>query len=395
MIRPGPDGRVTAAQILAPMVLDGNGNDTGEGGWAYPGNTQDGDTAHPNDLIGWNFVANTNNPLDDHGHGTHTAGTIGAMGNSGVGVAGLNWQSSLAALKSFNAGGSGSDSDIVAAVNYATLHGIPISNNSYGGGGYSQAMVDAINAAAAQVGHVFVDAAGNNGQNDDVTPFYPASYALPNMIAVAATDSSDRLAGFSNYGPTKVLLGAPGVGVLSTFPGNRYAFLDGTSMASPHVAGSVALLEAQHPDWTYDVVINQILAGVDPVSSLNGRVATGGRLNIGNSQVPAPGPAAGVRSATLNGYLGSGAVSDGRVVFNAPIDPATNTLDGLLLTGPNGSHSAVLGLTHVGNINTASDTLLAAQADPGTSTVAVGRDNQDPLGRPMEEVFSGRIVLGA
>src|SRR5262245_65808567 len=117
------------------MTLDASGKDTGAGGWSYPGNTQDGDTAHPNDFVGWNFVGNNNDPGDDNGHGTHTAGTLGAIGNNAVGVTGVNWVTQVMGLKFLAANGSGTDAGAAAALRYAVAHGARVSNNSYGGGG--------------------------------------------------------------------------------------------------------------------------------------------------------------------------------------------------------------------------------------------------------------------
>src|SRR5262249_38174635 len=184
------------------------GKDTGLGGWAYAGNTQDGDTAHPNDFIGWNFVANTKDPMDDNNHGTHVSGTIGAVGNNGTGVTGINWRVRIMALKFLDSQGSGTTSAGIQALNYAVAHGAALPHNSYGGDPYSQALHDAIQNAMA-AGHIFVAAAGNGnflgiGQDNDSTPFYPAGYDLANIVAVAATDANDTLAGFSNYGATSV-----------------------------------------------------------------------------------------------------------------------------------------------------------------------------------------------
>jgi subtilisin family serine protease len=271
------DGRIDAADILAPMVLDSFGNDTGLGGWAHH-STQDGDTAHPDDLIGWNFVNNTNNPFDDNGHGTHVSGTIGAMGNSGVGVTGINWSVSIMALKFLDANGSGYDSGAVNALNYAVAHGASISNNSWGGASYDPSLLAAIQNAQAH-GDIFVAAAGNNGQNLAVSPTYPASYNLDNMVVVAATDRNDQLASFSNYGAGSVALAAPGVEILSTTPNNTYSWYSGTSMAAPHVTGVLALLKSQHPSWSYGQLINQILSTADPLPGLQGKTKTGGRLD--------------------------------------------------------------------------------------------------------------------
>jgi subtilisin family serine protease len=271
------DGRIDAADILAPMTLDSRGNDTGLGGWAHH-STQDGDSAHPDDLIGWNFVNNTNNPFDDNGHGTHVSGTIGAMGNDGVGVTGINWSVSIMALKFLNASGSGYDSDAVNALNYSVAHGATISNNSWGGASYDPSLLAAIQNAQAH-GDIFVTAAGNNGQNLDTSPSYPASYNLANMVVVAATDRNDHLASFSNYGAGSVSLAAPGVQILSTTPNNTYSWYSGTSMATPHVTGVLALLTSQHPTWSYSQLINQVLSTVDFLPGLQGKTKTGGRLD--------------------------------------------------------------------------------------------------------------------
>ncbi|MGD9720098.1 MAG: S8 family peptidase, partial [Pirellulales bacterium] len=235
------------------------------------------------DVHGYDFLNLDGDPMDDHSHGTHTAGTVGAEGNNGIGVAGVNWDVSLMALKFLGASGSGPISAAVAAVNYVSMmsdRGVNIraTNNSWGGGGFDAAMYDAI-ADNRDRDILFVAAAGNFSNNNDINPFYPASYDLDNLIAVAATDNDDNLAGFSHYGLTTVDLGAPGVNTLSTVPGG-YAYFDGTSMATPHVTGAVALAFAEQPNATYADVRNAILSGVDTLPSLTGLVATGGRLNL-------------------------------------------------------------------------------------------------------------------
>ena len=279
------DGRIDAADILAPMVLDANGNDTGLGGWAH-NSTQDGDTQHPDDLIGWNDFYNNNSPVDAFGHGTHVAGIIGAIGNNSVGVAGVNWTTQIMPLRIFaDDGGLTLNDKLIEMLSYAVQHGAMISNNSYDlDYGYSQAVYDAINDAG-QAGHIYVVAAANNGQNIDISPHYPASFHLPNMISVAATDDRDQLASFSNYGAQTVHLGAPGVNVYSTLPtqgsylGQNYGYLSGTSMATPHVVGVAALVAGLHPDWSSDQVINAVVSSVDPDPALAGRTITGGRLD--------------------------------------------------------------------------------------------------------------------
>jgi subtilisin family serine protease len=271
------DGRIDAADILAPMVVDAFGNDTGRGGWAH-GSIQDGDVLHPDDLVGWNFVNNTNNPFDDNGHGTHVSGTIGAMGNSGTGVAGVNWYVQLMPLKFLDASGNGLDSNAVAALNYAVRHGALISNNSWVGSAPYPPLADAILAARA-AGHIFVAAAGNTGTDNDALPDYPAAYHFDNVVTVGASDRNDRLASFSNYGPTTVDLAAPGTDIYSTTPNNTYSWYNGTSMATPHVTGVIALVHGLHPDWNYREVINQVLRTADRLPGLQGKVITGGRLD--------------------------------------------------------------------------------------------------------------------
>ncbi|MHB0961158.1 MAG: S8 family serine peptidase [Pirellulaceae bacterium] len=240
------------------------------------------------DVYGYDFVNNDGDPMDDHSHGTHVAGTIGAVGNNGLGVTGVNWNIQIMAVKAFAADGSGSTSDAINAINYAVAQGALISNNSWGGNEpFSQAMYEAI-AAARGTGHIFVAGAGNGyfglfPLDNDVNPFYPASYDLDNIIAVAATDHNDNMAGFSNYGATSVDLAAPGVDILSTKPGNAYGLSSGTSMATPHVTGVVALVRDLHPDWTYDRVIAQVLESVQPIDALQGKLVTGGRLNAADA----------------------------------------------------------------------------------------------------------------
>jgi subtilisin family serine protease len=234
------------------------------------------------DWHGWDFANNDNNPTDDNGHGTHVAGTIGAIGDNGTGVAGVNWHVRLMPLKFLGANGSGTSADAVRAVLYAADKGADVLNNSWGGDGYSQALADAISVADGR-GSLFVAAAGNNFSDNDANPTYPSSYELPNVVSVAATDSSDQPAWFSNRGARSVDLSAPGVNIYSTAPGGGYQFMSGTSMAAPHVSGAAALEKAAFPGASGLGLKALLLNSVDARPALTGLTATGGRLNVGNA----------------------------------------------------------------------------------------------------------------
>ncbi|MGE4233757.1 MAG: S8 family peptidase [Bacteriovoracia bacterium] len=245
-----------------------------------------------NDTRGWNFVKRNNDPYDDNEHGTHCAGTIGAVGSNGVGITGVNWNVSIMPLKFLSGEGSGSTEDAVEAIKYATKMGVNIMSNSWGGGGYSKALEDAIKEAR-DAGILFIAAAGNEGSDNDTVPSYPASYKIDNIISVAATDNRDLLAYWSNYGKTTVHLAAPGVNIYSTVPMNqgKYAFMSGTSMATPHVSGAAALLWSVMPRANYKMVKDKLLGFVDPVRWLQNKTITGGRLNVNNAiigKAPAP-----------------------------------------------------------------------------------------------------------
>ncbi|CAK9253105.1 unnamed protein product [Sphagnum jensenii] len=235
------------------------------------------------DVVGYDFIHNDGLPYDDNEHGTHTAGTIGAVGGNGIGISGVSPRVSLMAVKFLSGEGSGVTSDAIKAINYAVANGARVLNNSWGGPAdpNNQALSDAIDQAR-QKGVLFVAAAGNDGKNSDTSssPSYPASFKLDNILSVAATDSNDRLASFSDYGPTSVHVAAPGVNVYSTVPKNKYKKMSGTSMASPHVAGAAALVWANHPSWTYQQVKKALMDTVDPIDGLQGKVSTGGRINV-------------------------------------------------------------------------------------------------------------------
>lgn len=235
------------------------------------------------DVRGWDFYSGDANPADENGHGSHCAGTIAAAGNNARGVVGVNWRCRILPLRFLGPTGSGTSSDAIDALNYAVLLrqrgvNLRLTSNSWGGGGAEQAMEAAI-IASQTAGLLFVAAAGNEGMDNDVTPFYPASYPESNVIAVAATDRNDALAGFSHYGLTSVDLAAPGVSIYSTSLGTGYEWLSGTSMAAPHVSGVAALLASLSPSADWATIRRAILAGADPRPSLTGRTATGGRLN--------------------------------------------------------------------------------------------------------------------
>lgn len=263
--------------------------------WTNPYDPIDGvdndGNGYIDDVHGWDFAGNDNSIYDGSGddHGTHVSGTVAARGGNGAGVAGVCWQVQLISAKFLGRNG-GTTANAVKAVNYITdlktRHGLKIvaTNNSWGGGGYSTALYNAIaNAGAADI--LFVAAAGNNGVNIDASPFFPASYDLATIISVAAIDKLGNLASWSNFGATRVDLGAPGVGIWSTVPTKKnqsaYNSYNGTSMATPHVTGTAALYAAGHPSSTALSIKGAILSTTVPTASLGGKTVTGGRLNTG------------------------------------------------------------------------------------------------------------------
>ncbi len=244
------------------------------------------------DLHGYDFI-NNSGTIPAEQHATHVAGTIGAVGNNGVGVVGVNWQVRLMSLRFIDqTTGSGSSSDAIRAYNYAKQMrdlfassggasgaNIRALNASYGGGGFSKAEQDALTALGAS-GILFAAAAGNDGRNTDSAPNYPSGYNLTNMISVAATTQPDTLAGFSNFGAKSVLMGAPGLSILSTLPGNQYGTFSGTSMATPHVAGAAALVCAANPNVNVNQLHALLAFNGDVIPALQGTTLTGRRLNV-------------------------------------------------------------------------------------------------------------------
>jgi subtilisin family serine protease len=244
-----------------------------------PGNGIDDDhNGYVDDIHGYDFVNNDGNPMDDHGHGTHVSGTIAAVGDNAIGVVGVNWHLKIVGIKFLSAGGSGTTAGAIAAIQYAIRVGVRLTSNSWGGGEYSAALLDAINAAGV-AGQLFVAAAGNASSNMDLFPSYPAGYDSPYIISVGATDDRDRLASFSNYGVEGVDLAAPGVNVLSTLPGANYGVLSGTSMATPHVSGVVALAAGRFPGRDNLALKQIVLSSCDSIPTLVGLIHGARRLN--------------------------------------------------------------------------------------------------------------------
>ena len=226
------DSAVGSDSVIVAVIdtgIDYNHPDLQGNIWKNPGEIagnkiDDDGNGYVDDVYGWDFCNKDNNPMDGDSHGTHVAGTIAAATNNGVSVAGVSWHASLVALKFLSDEGWGSVADAIDAVAYCAAMDFPISNNSWGGGGYSQAMKDAI-AAAANKGHLFCAAAGNSATDNDKTPHYPSNYDLPSVLSVAASNSSDKLAWFSCFGHKTVDLAAPGEGILSLRSQRRHCFL--------------------------------------------------------------------------------------------------------------------------------------------------------------------------
>lgn len=253
-----------------------------------------------NDINGWNFISDNNQTFvssSEDFHGTHVAGSIGAVGDNKIGVTGVAWHVKLMSLK-FLGGplGKGSTSNAVRAINYAIDmrnrgFNIRVINASWGGGGNSQALRDAI-AAANTAGILFVCAAGNESNNVDETPSYPSAFAgsLSGTISVAAVDQGGNLASFSNYGHGSVSVGAPGVQIESTYPGNSYNILSGTSMSTPYVSGIAVLLWSQDPSLSPTEVKRRIVDNSQPLDSLASIVARSGRASAYAALIDTPAP---------------------------------------------------------------------------------------------------------
>jgi subtilisin family serine protease/sulfur relay (sulfurtransferase) complex TusBCD TusD component (DsrE family) len=259
--------------------------------WRNPGEipangADDDQNGYVDDVYGIDTANNDSNPADDHSHGTHTSGTIGAVSDNGLGIAGVANNVRILACKFITSAGTGTDADAIECFNYVVALkqrgvNIRVTSNSWGGfreGSPATALKNAIDAAG-DAGILNVFAAGNDGENIDTKPFDPASFTSPSIVTVAASDQSDARASFSNYGTTSVDLAAPGVSILSLYPGGFYISSSGTSMAAPHVAGVAAFLFAHGPDLTVPEAKDALLNSVDRLSQWAAWVATGGRLN--------------------------------------------------------------------------------------------------------------------
>ncbi|HEX8082219.1 MAG TPA: S8 family peptidase [Jatrophihabitans sp.] len=268
-----------AGQVGNPLETANGADDDGNG--------------YVDDVYGWDFDGNNNSVYDGttlgvaDDHGTHVSGTIGAKANNGAGVVGVNWNVKMISGKFLGAAG-GNTANAIKAIDYFTglkARGVNIvaTNNSWGGGGYSQALGDAI-GRANNANILFIAAAGNGGtdqvgDNNDTTPSYPSSYPHANVVSVAAITKTGTRASYSNYGPTSVDIGAPGSAVWSTTAYNTYGSLSGTSMATPHVTGAAALYASTHPGATAAAIKNALLSSAVPTASMAGVTTTGGRLD--------------------------------------------------------------------------------------------------------------------
>ncbi|KAA1153959.1 PKD domain-containing protein [Pseudoalteromonas sp. FUC4] len=248
------------------------------------------------DIHGINAITNTGDPMDDEGHGTHVSGTIGASGNNSVGVVGVNQEVSIVGCKFLDSVGDGSTSDAIKCIDYMvglknSGVNLRVLNNSWGGGGYSQALADAIESSeAAEL--LFVAAAGNDTIDNDVNPHYPSNYENASVLSVASTNQTDDISWFSHWGLTSVDMGAPGTAILSTTPGESYASYSGTSMATPHVAGAAALVLSVNPDLTTQELKALLMSSGDVNAALQGKTVAGTRLNANQALLdadPTPG----------------------------------------------------------------------------------------------------------
>ncbi len=296
--------------------------------WTNPGEIagnglDDDGNGFVDDVHGYDFANHDGTPDDDHGHGTHVAGTIAAVEGNGIGGAGAAPDAQIMALKFLDSSGSGSIFDALQALDYAVMMGAQISNNSWGGASHSSSFLRALEDAN-DAGHSFVVSAGNSARDTDRSPYYPANFDTPNVIAVAASTDQDRLASFSNWGHSTVDLVAPGQSVYSTYRGGGYATMSGTSMAAPHASAAAALVLSVEPDLSPEELRARLIETSDPVAALAAKSVSGGRLNAAAALgEPAVGIAGRVRDDSgrgLEGWrVGLDLDSDGRIGTAEPV----------------------------------------------------------------------------
>lgn len=296
-------------------------------------NIDDDNNGYIDDIHGIDAIENTGDPMDDLGHGTHVAGIVGAVGNNGIGVAGVAWNVKLMGCRFLSKAGDGDTSDAIQCIDYARRMGARVINASWGGPDYSAALFTAINTAR-NVGIVVVAASGNDIQNIDEIPLYPASFTLDNIIVVAGTTRSDTMdTSYSNWGQNTVDLFAPGTGIRSTWHtwDGAYTANTGTSMAAPHVAGIAALMRARFPNYTPQQIVNRLRDTVDVIPALEGKCRTGGRVNM--ARALGPNPAADFEPSRLTGEpplsvaftnTSFGEIASFRWTFGDGSPPATN-----------------------------------------------------------------------
>lgn len=254
--------------------------------WVRPANLArytDAELGTIDDAHGFNAIGDSDDPMDDNGHGTHCAGIIGAEGDNNEGIAGINWKVEIMPLKFMNANGSGTTKDAIKAINYVIDRkragvNVRVINASWGSTMKSKALEDAIRKAGEE-GILFVAASGNSSADADRSPHYPAGYNLPNVISVAALNRQDELASFSNYGAKTVHIAAPGAEILSTWLGGTFEEHSGTSMATPEVVGVAALVLSLDPNLTVKELRQRLMDATDPLPALKGKVVSGGRIN--------------------------------------------------------------------------------------------------------------------
>lgn len=318
------EGSKTIIVAVSDTGVDYRHHDLADNMWINPNEIPDNgidddQNGYIDDIYGYDFYSNEGDPLDENKHGTHVAGTIGAVGNNSLGVAGVNWKVSIQAVRFLGPTGSGSSWNGAQTILYAANNGAKIVNASWGGGAATSYLYDAI-ATLRDKGGVFVAAAGNSNVDTDATPHYPSCYDLPNIVSVAASTSDDNRAYFSNYGKVSVDIAAPGYLITSTLPNNSYGSLSGTSMAAPHVAGALALALAENPSLGWSELVAKLYQSGDPLDLFSSITSTGKRLNVHQLIVSAadsdaPDPPTNLR-------ISAGRSSDVQLVWDPPANGA-------------------------------------------------------------------------